>query len=376
MKSKKILIAVNSFKGCLSSLEAAKYLEEGLKETNPNLGITKIPLADGGEGTVEAIVETLGGSYVSVQIKDPLLRNISARYGLINNNETAIIEMAAASGITLLNDEERDPMLTSTFGTGELILDAINRGVKNIIIGIGGSATNDAGTGMASALGVKFLDCNNNVVECNGSALKKIVSIDQSNICKRLSKVPITVICDVTNPLYGPKGAAYVYGPQKGATKEMVKILDSNLRYFANVVEKELNISVHDLPGSGAAGGLGYGLVVFTNAKLTSGINFLIEFLCLDEKIKNTDIVITGEGKFDLQTLFNKAPWGILKKAKQMGKKVIGVAGLIEENSKKQFDKKFDLIYSIINYSQSAQDSIINAGKYLRIIGEQIGKNI
>ncbi|MBM4171333.1 MAG: glycerate kinase [Ignavibacteria bacterium] len=376
MNSKKILIAVDSFKDCLPSLEVAKFLEEGLKTTNPSLEVNKIPLADGGEGTVEAIVESLRGSYVSVQVKDPLLRDISAKYGLINNNETAIIEMASASGLTLLKEDERNPMFTTTFGTGELIYDAVNRDVKNIIIGIGGSATNDAGIGMATALGVKFLNGENNVVECNCSALNKITKIDQTNKLERLSKTPITVICDVTNPLYGPDGAAHVYGPQKGATQEMVQIMDSYLRQFANVVEKELKIFAQDLPGAGAAGGLGFGLAVFANAKLTSGIDFLIEFLCLDEKVKNADLVITGEGKLDYQTQFNKAPWGILQKAKQNGKIAIGVAGIIDEDAKKYFNKKFDLLYSTVDISESPYDSIINAGKYLRIIGQQIGEEI
>ncbi len=361
----KILIAVDSFKGSLSSKEAAKRIADGLILANPEIEIIKVPLADGGEGTVEAVIDAVGGEYITLEVCNPLFRKTTATYGLIDQGKTAILEMAAASGITLLNSEEKNPMLTTTFGTGELIVDAVKRGVANIIVGIGGSATNDGGTGMASALGVKFYDDKKNVLRGTGGSLKNLATIDLSGRIKGLENVHVTVICDVTNPLCGMNGASYVYGPQKGATEEMVKELDSNMIHLSKIVERDLGKAIKDTPGAGAAGGLGFGLMAFTDAKLTSGIDFMIEFLKLEEKIKHVDVVITGEGKMDNQTQYNKAPWGIMQIARKYNKKIIGVAGMIDEHAKASLIEKYDYLYSIQELAKSTEDSILNAGRYL-----------
>ncbi len=361
----KILIAIDSFKGSLSSVEAANAIEEGLLEAGPELKITKVPIADGGEGTVEAMVECLGGDYVNVEVNDPLFRKTKATYGLIDSGNTAVVEMASASGITLLQKEERNPLLTTTYGTGELIKDTLQRGVNKILVGIGGSATNDGGTGMASALGYRFLDNYGNPVEPIGGKLNDIARIDSSGVHPGIKDLEVIVICDVKNPLLGEQGASAVYGPQKGATTDMVRLLDNNLKHFSAVIEKEFGRSQHTLQGTGAAGGLGYGLVTFLNANLVSGIDFLIDVLNIDAKIKESDIVITGEGKMDTQTSNNKAPWGIMQLAKRHSKKVCGIAGYVEPDAEDDLSNHFDYIYSLVDEQTSIAESMSNPAFYL-----------
>ena len=298
---KRVLVAIDSFKGSISSKGAASAIEHGLRNIDGNIIVEKIPVADGGEGTVDSIVEYLNGEYVKVFVKDPLERNVQALYGIINDGKTAVIEMSAASGIGLLAKEEYNPLVATSFGTGQLIRDALDRGCRKIIIGIGGSVTNDAGVGMAMALGAKFLDKYGGDVGVQPKEFHRLHTIDLSGMIPEINKAGITVLCDVNNPLLGKNGASYVYGPQKGAAPEVVKLLDEKLAHIADVTEVTLGKEFRNIPGAGAAGGMGFGLVAFLNAGLVSGINFLIKFLQLEDKIKNADLVITGEGKVDAQ---------------------------------------------------------------------------
>ncbi len=368
---KRVLIAVDSFKGSLSSSVAASSIEEGLYKIDNNIVVEKIPLADGGEGTVEAIVEYSNGSYITAIVKDPLNSNIESTYGVIDNGRTAVIEMAAASGIGLLSKKEYNPLAATTYGTGQLIKDSLDKGCKEIIIGIGGSVTNDAGIGMAMSLGVKFLDESGNDIGCEPAEFHRLHSIDFSGMDSRIKDTKITVLCDVNNPLLGENGASYVYGPQKGATREMVKLLDEALFHIANVIEQKLGKEFRSLPGAGAAGGLGFGLMAFLNARLLPGINFLCDFVNLEEKIVNADLVITGEGKVDNQTKFNKLPVGIAQLAHKYNKKVVCLAGVIDQAALSMIGKEFDNMFSIMDEGVSTEEAILNASIYLCSIADR-----
>jgi glycerate 2-kinase len=375
-KSKKILIAIDSFKGSLTSNEASEIIKGGLISKNPNLEITTIPIADGGDGTVEAFVENVRGGYISTTVKDPLLRTIKAKYGKIDEGKTAIIEMAAASGLYLLGKKERNPLFTSTFGTGELILHAVKSGVEKIIIGVGGSATNDGGVGMASALGINFLDKGGQKIGVDAASLTNLEAIDMSNLDTSLNNVKIIVLSDVTNTLLGENGASSVYGPQKGATPKIVEALENNLQNLVQVVMKDLKTDFQIIPGSGASGGLAYGLMTFLNAEIKNGINFIIDRLDIEKKVKDADYVITGEGKLDSQTGFNKAPWGIMQLAKKYNKKVIGIAGMIADNDDNILSKNYDYLYSIINRTVSYEKSMKYPQKYLHELAQQISLEV
>ena len=377
MESKtKLLIAIDSFKGSLSSLEAATIIEKGFKKIIPELIVKKIPFADGGEGTVEAIVEALEGEYVEIKVRDPLNRTINAKYGVVHNGTTAVIEMAAASGITHLTDTEKNPLKTTTYGTGQLIKDAISRGCSKIVLGIGGSATNEGGIGMASALGAKFIDVNGEDVELDGESLSKLASVDLSEMDTLLENIEVITLCDVNNPLCGEEGASYIYGPQKGATKEKVLLLDKNLSHFAEVIEKKREQSFQYVPGTGAAGGLGFGAIVFLNSSLVSGTKYLMELLKLNETIEQYDIVITGEGKIDSQTKYDKLPAGIAKLAKKHNKFSICIAGGFGEGVEEYQDVYFDKMYSIVSKEISVEESMNNANEHLGKLSEEIAKEL
>ena len=326
---KKVTIAVDSFKGSLSSKEVAESFADGFRTIFSQCEICKVAIADGGEGTVDALVETLGGEYVEVSVSDPLHRPTKARYGIVEG-DTAVIEMAAASGLTLLKQEERNPLLTSTYGTGELILDALNRGCRRFLVGIGGSATNDAGTGMLRALGFRFLDSEGNALQGGGEILERIARIDDSGVCREVRESCFTVACDVTNPLYGERGAAYVYAPQKGADERMVEQLDRGLRNFARVVEEFNGAQIGVLEGAGAAGGLGGGFKALLGAKLERGITMVIQAMHFDKIIEGSDLVVTGEGRIDRQSIMGKAPSGVLAVAKAQNIPTIAIAGGVE----------------------------------------------
>jgi len=325
----KVAIAPDSFKGSMTAMEAATCIETGLKRSLTGISCRKIPMADGGEGTVQAIVDATGGKFVKRTVTDPLGRKIKATFGLSGDGRTAVMEMAEASGLALLKPRERNPLKTSTYGTGEMIKHALKLGVRKILIGIGGSATNDGGIGMASALGIRFLDARGKTVKANGSRLDKIASIDISGIDPRLKGVEIEVACDVDNPLTGRNGAAQVYGPQKGATPEMVKQLDTGLRSLAAVIKKDLGLSILKEPGSGAAGGLGGGLMAFLNGRLRPGVDIVIDSVKLSKRIKGCDLVITGEGRMDHQTAFGKTPAGVARTAKEQKLPVIAICGCL-----------------------------------------------
>jgi len=325
----KVAIAPDSFKGAMTAMSAASCIEDGLKRALRTVSCRKIPMADGGEGTVQAIVDATGGKFVKRTVTDPLGRKTKVTFGISGDGKTAVMEMAEASGLALLAPAERNPLKTTTYGTGEMIKHALKLGVRKILIGIGGSATNDGGTGMASALGIKFLDKRGKLITCCGGTLDKIVAIDISGLDKRLKGVEIEVACDVDNPLTGRTGAAQVYGPQKGATPAMVKQLDAGLRNLAAVIKKDLGLSILKEPGSGAAGGLGGGLMAFLGGRLRPGVDIVIDSVKLAKRIKGCDLVITGEGRMDHQTAFGKTPAGVARIAKEQGLPVIAICGCL-----------------------------------------------
>ncbi|MBE3592795.1 MAG: glycerate kinase [Thermoanaerobacter sp.] len=367
----KILIAPDKFRGSLSALRVADSIEKGILKIFPKAIIEKVPMADGGEGTVESLVDATGGKIIKTKAKDPLGRDIESFYGILGDGKTAVIEMAAASGLYLLKDYERNPMITTTYGTGQLIKDALDRGCREFIIAIGGSATNDGGAGMAMALGVKFYDKYGREIGLGGGELSKIYSIDTSNLDDRLKECEFIVACDVANPLIGENGASRVYGPQKGATKEMVEVLDKNLEHYGKLLEKYFHKKIIDVEGSGAAGGLGAGLMAFLNAQLKSGIEIITETLKLEEKIKEADIVISGEGKIDSQTAFGKAISGIAKLCKKHNKPLIVIAGMVE-NIENLYETGVSSIFSIVEKPMSLEDAIKNAPTLLEKSAERI----
>ena len=327
---KKIVIASDSFKGSLSSAEVAACGERAVHRLFPDCKVVQLPVADGGEGTAETLTAALGGQSVTAIVHDPLGRVITARYGWIAQEQTALIEMAAASGLPLLPLEERNPWLTSTYGTGELIRNALERGCHKFLIAIGGSATNDGGMGLLQALGFRFLDAEGKELPGCGGSLQQIQQIDSSGVLVDLAQCQFTVACDVTNPFYSPTGAAYVFAPQKGADAEMVEALDQGLRHFAQLIHTTQGIAIDQLAGAGAAGGLGGGLVAFLNARLTPGIEMVLDALRFDTQITGADLIITGEGKLDAQTCMGKTPLGILRRAQQQGIPVVALGGAVE----------------------------------------------
>lgn len=354
----KIVIATDSFKGSLNSIEVAECIEKGIKNVFKNTEVVKVPMADGGEGTVQSLVYATNGKIINEIVTGPLGEKIEAFYGVLGDNKTAVIEMSAASGLPLVPPDKRNPMVTTTYGTGELIRKALDRGCRDFIIGIGGSATNDGGAGMAQALGVKLLDVNNMEIGFGGGELINIDKIDISNIDKRIFDSKFTVACDVDNPLCGPNGASYIYGPQKGANDEMVRLLDVGLRHFSNIIKRDLNKNIENLKGAGAAGGLGGGLVAFLEAKLKPGIDIVIEKCNLSELVNDADFVITGEGKIDSQTINGKTPIGVAKVAKKKNIPVIVIAGCIDDDAFIAHHYGIDAMFSIVNYPISIEDAL------------------
>ncbi len=330
-KIKKIVVASDSFKGSVSSAEVAECAEIAIHRVFPDCEVVKIPVGDGGEGTVETLIAALGGESVSCAVHDPLMRPIEAVYGILGDRRTAVIEMAAASGLTCVTMPERNPLLTTTYGTGELIKDALNRGCRNFLIGIGGSATNDGGTGMLQALGFRFLDKAGNELGSGGQILSQIYTVDRSKVLPQLRESLFTIACDVSNPFYGEQGAAYVFARQKGADDTMIRLLDEGLRNFAEVIERTMGIEVNKISGSGAAGGLGGGFVAFLKGTLKPGIRMVLEALRFDEQIQGADLIITGEGKLDEQTCMGKTPLGVLRAAMEQDIPVIVLGGSVME---------------------------------------------
>jgi glycerate kinase len=331
-------------------------------------------MADGGEGTIQALVDAKNGVIINTKVTGPLGGKVSSYFGLIEKEKTAVVEMATASGLPLVPENKLDPTVTTTYGTGELISKALEYDINKLIIGIGGSATNDAGIGMAQALGVKFLDKNDNEIGFGGKELDKIERIDISNIDSRLKDIEIEVACDVDNPLYGPNGAAFVYASQKGADKKTIELLDQKLKYFNKKIKDIFNIDLQSIPGSGAAGGLGAGLVVFLNAKLKPGIEIILEENNMDEKVENADLVITGEGKMDGQTIQGKTPIGVAKCAKKHEIPVIAFVGEIGDDINKVLDKEIDCVFSILQQTGSINKALKFAPEWLQFSVEQVMK--
>lgn len=374
MKTVKIAIAPDSFKGTLTALEAAEHIEKGLRRGISNISVRKIPMADGGEGTVRAIVEATGGRFCRKTVQDPLGRKIKAVYGLSGDGKTVVIEMAAASGLALLKRQERNPMVTSTYGTGELIKDALKYKPSRVLVGIGGSATNDGGTGMARALGVKFLDIAGKSIAQGGGPLKDLARIDMSELDNRIANVSVEVACDVDNPLTGRHGAARVYAPQKGASPVMVNKLNDALRHFARIISRDVGVKILKTPGSGAAGGLGAGLMAFLNAELRPGIDIVIDSVKLKRKLKGCDLVITGEGQMDEQTVYGKTPSGVARVAGELGIPVIAICGSLGRNVHKVRSVGIHAYFSAID-SFVDEDTIAKKGPAMLIdCAEQVGR--
>jgi len=361
----RIIIAPDSFKGCLNALKVAQAMRRGIQRVYPESVIDMIPMADGGEGTVEAILSAVRGVEVKVNVTDPLGRPIEASYGLIDNGSTAIIEMAAASGLTLLSDEEKNPSITSTYGTGLLIRDALERDVNKILLGIGGSATNDGGAGLAVALGVKLLDSQGKELPPGGVALAKLANIDMSEINPHLSKVEIEVACDVQNPLCGPEGASAVYGSQKGASPEDIQELDTALRNFGERLSTVAGKSLLELVGGGAAGGLGAGAVGFLGAQLRPGSQIVLEVSNADEKIQYADLVLTGEGRTDFQTAYGKVPVGVAALAKKYNVPVLAISGSVEGSPDLLSDQGVVSCFSISEGPTTLEEAFTNAEEQL-----------
>ena len=328
---KKIIIAPDSFKGSLTSAEVANAIELGIKRVAPNCEIVKVPIADGGDGTMDTLVSALGGKKIKIKVHDPLMRPIEAEYGLVKNGGTAVIEMATASGLTLLSKEEQNPSITTTFGTGEIINDALQRGCHTFLIGIGGSATNDAGIGMLKALGFRFLDKKGEECDVVGNALQSIYSIDKTRVSSKVYEAQFTIASDVDNPFSGTNGAAYVYASQKGANNKMVEELDKGLESFRQLIIEKKGIDLNTISGAGAAGGLGGGFVAFLNAQLKPGIEMVLQTIDFENYLQNADFVVTGEGKLDIQTTMGKAASGILDAASKKNIPVIAIGGSVED---------------------------------------------
>ncbi len=344
----KVLISPDSYKDSLSAIEVANCIEQGILLANNSINILKVPIADGGEGTIDAFVQGSNGRIIKTIAHGPLMKLMDTSYGVLGNQKTAIIEMAKISGLELLSKQNRNPLLTTTYGVGELMLHAINKGYRKLIIGIGGSATNDGGVGMAQALGATFYDKDKQPIPKGGQHLLDISSIDLSTINPLIQDCEIIVACDVSNPLYGPKGAAHVYAKQKGANFDDIITLDNGLRHLADTLQIEIGHDYSHMEGVGAAGGLGFGLVAFTNATLKPGIDILIKACNLEEKIRDCDLLITGEGRTDKQTIFGKAPVGLAKIAKKYNKKVICISGSLGNGFEKVYDYGIDSIFSIV----------------------------
>ncbi|QZN94928.1 glycerate kinase [Symbiopectobacterium purcellii] len=372
----KIVIAPDSYKESLSAQEVATQIEAGFREIFPDASYVKLPVADGGEGTVEAMVAATQGRIVEVQVTGPLGDKIDAFFGLSGDEKTAFIEMAAASGLERVPPAQRNPLLTTSYGTGELIRSALDHGVKHCIIGIGGSATNDGGAGMAQALGAKLLDAQGESIGFGGGALDALKHVDVSELDHRIKTCRFEVACDVTNPLTGKLGASAVFGPQKGATPAMIVQLDNALKQYAEVIRHSLDIDVDQVPGSGAAGGMGAALLAFCGAELRQGIEIVTEALGLDELVRDASLVITGEGRIDSQTVHGKVPIGVARVAKRYNKPVIGIAGSLTADVGVVHQHGLDAVFSVLYNICSLEEALDNAAANVRMTARNVAATI
>ncbi|EJK9925342.1 glycerate kinase [Cronobacter sakazakii] len=369
---KKIVIAPDSFKESLSAMDVAKAIEAGFREIYPQAHYVCVPMADGGEGTVEAMVAATGGQIITTPVTAPLGNKVDGFFGLLGDGETAVVEMAAASGLHLVPTAQRDPRITTSYGTGELILAALERGVKAIIIGIGGSATNDGGAGMMQALGARFLDGEGRELAPGGAALARLERLDLSALDPRLAQVSVTAACDVDNPLCGEKGASAVFGPQKGATPEMVSDLDAALRRFGEQLEAATGKAIISAPGAGAAGGMGAALLGMLNAELRPGIEIVIESLGLAQAVRDADLVITGEGRLDSQSIHGKTPVGVARVAKQFQRPVVAIAGSLTPDYQIVHEHGIDAAFSVIDRIVTLQEALDDAERNLRVTARNV----
>lgn len=367
-----IVLAPDSFKESMTAKEVCEAMERGIRKANSQIRCIHIPMADGGEGTMQSLVDATGGRVYSKEVVGPLGNNVVAEYGILGNGEIGVIEMASASGIHLVDSEKRNPLITTTFGTGQLIKACLDKGVKKLLIGIGGSATNDGGAGFIQALGGRLLDENGDDLSYGGGALAKLHTIDLSNLDERLKYVSVEVACDVNNPLCGKEGASYVFGPQKGATREMIEILDQNLSHYAEVIKEQLGKDVISKAGAGAAGGLGAGLMAFLDVKLKSGIEMVIEYANLEEKVRDADMVWTGEGSIDFQTQYGKTPLGVAMIAKKYNKPVIALAGRVGNDIDVLYDKGIDAIFGIMRGVTSIEEALVKGPENVEKTSENI----
>ncbi len=370
----KVVISIDSFKGSLPSMQAGNAVKDAIHRLNINTEVVVKPLADGGEGTVKAFAETSDSEIVKLKVKGPLLKPVVAEYCILKDNNTAVIEMAAASGITLISAHERNPLETTTYGVGEIIKDAIQKGCRNFIVGIGGSATNDGGTGMLTALGYEFLDENRNPISLGAKGLKDLSSIKADNVVPELIDCIFNIACDVTNPLCGENGCSAVFGPQKGALPEMIENMDTWLGNYAEIAKRVSEKADENYPGAGAAGGLGFAFLTFTNATLKPGIQVVLEETGIEEHIRNADIVVTGEGRLDSQTVMGKAPIGVAGLAKKYGKKVIAFSGCVADDAEVCNDYGIDAFFPVLRNITTLEDAldINNAYKNLTATAYQV----
>ena len=361
----RVVIAPQSFKGSISALDAAKAMEEGVLRAVPHAETALVPVADGGDGTLETLVEATGGDIRSTTVTGPIGRAVTAEWGALGDRQTAVIEMARTSGLALLPLTERDPLRATTYGLGEAIREALDAGFRSFIVGIGGSATNDGGAGMAQALGVRLLDETGKDLPPGGAALADLRRIDMSGLDERAIGARFSVACDVSNPLTGPEGASAVYGPQKGATPDLVEQLDAALKNFARVVERDIGTSIDTVPGSGAAGGLGGGMMAFLGGSLRAGVDIVLDHVGLDEKLEGADLVITGEGQLDFQTVYNKAPIGVARRAKQRNIPVIAICGSLGRGFEDVHAEGIDAVASILSAPMTLDEASARAGELI-----------
>lgn len=368
----KIVIAPDSYKESLSALEVAQAVASGFRQVFPDAEYVLVPVADGGEGTVDAMVAATGGRREAVAVSGPLGARVEAFYGLTGDGETAVIEMAAASGLALVPPAQRNPLRTSSRGTGELIRAALDAGARRFILGIGGSATNDGGAGMVQALGARLLDAEGRELDGSGGDLARLDRIDVSALDARLAECRIEVACDVDNPLTGPRGASAVFGPQKGATPEMVQVLDANLAHLARIVERDLGVSVDRVPGAGAAGGMGAAMLAFFGATLKPGIEIVTAAVDLDAHVRDADLVITGEGRIDFQTVHGKTPIGVARVAKRHGKAVIGIAGSLGANVGVVHEHGIDAVFSVLSRPCTLEEALGDAAANVELTARNV----
>lgn len=375
----KIVVAPDSFKGGMTAKEAADAIETGIQPIFPDAEIVKVPMADGGEGTVQSLVDATDGQLIHETVTGPLGTSVDGVYGILGDGQTAVIEMAAASGIQYVDEHTHNPLITTTYGTGELMIAALNRGVTQLILGIGGSATNDGGAGMAQALGVQLLDATGTELAPGGGTLDQLTRIDLSQVDPRIADTQILIASDVTNPLVGPDGASAVFGPQKGATSAMVVQLDANLTHYAAVIQETLGVDLATYPGAGAAGGLGAGLLAFTKSEMRKGIEIVIEYAGLKEKAQGADLVFTGEGGIDFQTKFGKTPYGVAQATKAVAPNapVVVVAGNVGQGIESLYeDNVIDAVFSIVPGVTTLADALANGPQNLSRTAENVARLI